>query len=319
MKISVDAGSLSSPKGNRFGTYVFTENLLKALTKNDRENKYRIYTLPPIPSFWKPGILFQELFRRKDVYLALNQFIPWVHPQRVLSFSHGLSFRFFPHLYPDSANKMEKQLKRLCQLSSVIIVSSQKVKDEFGQLDCRKVLKVIPFGVPYDMLKVEHRRVKKNYFVFVGMDHPIKNVEFIISAFRRFRSKNKYKNYCLYFIGNFKNYKNIDHIITSDQITRQKLKDLYRDAAGYLTASRYESFNLPVLEALSQGCPVIGLRSAIIPELEPFVKAVPTMKEFIAQMEWCADGRPLVKREEIIQTFSWDNYARSIISLYKTL
>ena len=43
------------------------------------------------------------------------------------------------------------------------------------------------------------------------------------------------------------------------------------NATALLTASHYESFNFPVLEALSQGCPVIGLKSAIIPEFKPYV------------------------------------------------
>ncbi len=84
-----------------------------------------------------------------------------------------------------------------------------------------------------------NRELMNKFFLVVGMDHPIKN--------RQMLPTGKYK------------------FIFASDVPRIKLRSLYRQALALVTVSVYESFNLPVLEALSQGCPVIGLKSAIIP------------------------------------------------------
>ena len=43
--------------------------------------------------------------------------------------------------------------------------------------------------------------------------------------------------------------------------------DLYAGAMGFIFPSWYEGFGLPVLEAMSQGCPVICSHAASLPEV----------------------------------------------------
>jgi alpha-1,3-rhamnosyl/mannosyltransferase len=47
----------------------------------------------------------------------------------------------------------------------------------------------------------------------------------------------------------------------------EEMKALYAGAAMLVFPSRYEGFGLPVLEAMSSGCPVIGARTTSIPEI----------------------------------------------------
>ncbi len=45
------------------------------------------------------------------------------------------------------------------------------------------------------------------------------------------------------------------------------LQGLYRDALAFIYLSRYEGFGLPLLEAMSQGCPVIYANESSLPEV----------------------------------------------------
>lgn len=317
MKISIDGGSLVRSESNKYGNQVVAENLINALLKNDTNNEYIVYKNPS--SIWKISTAIAEYQNKKDIFLALNQYIPAVHPMRVLSFSHGLSFHFFPDLYPDSARKMEQQVKNMMQISSRIIVSSAKVAGEYANEYGYSKTIVIPFGIPNDMTSISDKRKKGTYFMFVGMNHPVKNVEFVIKAFSSFKKMKAYENYSLILVGNFPDTLNGNGVVVKSAIGRGELKKLYRNAVACLSASHYESFNLPVLEALSQECPVIGLPSAIIPELKKYAKIADTEASFGNEMLNHIVTDPRTRRKEILEAFSWDLYAKRIISLYGLL
>lgn len=55
-------------------------------------------------------------------------------------------------------------------------------------------------------------------------------------------------------------------VILTGEVDRRTLASLYRHAAAFITASVYEGFGLPVLEAMSFGAPIVA--SAIPPHME---------------------------------------------------
>lgn len=334
MKISIDGGGLCTDKNNRFGNYIFTENLIKAVQQYEKSNQYFVYAFCRKPKFVKESnnliyknlqpklgwsrvrTSIEEITSKKDVFLALNQSIPLITNSRIISFSHGLSFHFFPKLYPDSFKQLTKQLDQMLLRSHKIIVSSIKVKNEL--LSINRVIdakiKVILYGVPLDMVEEKSKinsdligikNQKSKFFLFVGMNHPTKNIEYIKDSFKKFQSSKVGKEFKL---------------IIADHISRTKLKQLYRQATALLTASLYESFNLPVLEALAQNCPVIGLKSAIIPELTPYVNIVKDQSEFILIMKKAAlNNLKPINIKKITQKFSWKNYVYNLSQQYTTM
>ena len=106
-------------------------------------------------------------------------------------------------------------------------------------------------------------------------------------------------------------------VFVHHHLSREKLRTLYRKATGYLTASHYEIFNFPILEALSQKCPVIGLETAIIPELSAYCSIAKNEEEFVQKMNIVASGKAKTPElESIRKAFSWESYVRQLTGLY---
>jgi glycosyltransferase involved in cell wall biosynthesis len=313
MKISVDGGGLGSKKGERFGNYIFSQNLIKALLKYDKKNQYFIYTfskLKPRFAWSKIRLSVEEFRKKKDTFLALNQARPLYVSGKVISFCHGLSYYFFPKYYSLKDNlRLRRQLDEMILKSNIIVVSSIKVKKELESITVKYSKKtkiiIILFGIPFDMNRFTlhvTRYTPKKYFLYVGMDHPIKNISFIKERFSEFKKFSEFKNFKL-------------KIITKN-CSRKDLKKLYQNAAALLTASYYESFNLPVLEALSQGCPVIGLESAVIPELHQYVNLAKNEKEFLELMKTIPKKPDTQLIKQLNKEFNWKNYVEKLVKLY---
>jgi len=311
MKIAIDIASLCST--TTFGNYIVTENLIKAVQAYDKKNSYYFYSFcqSPFPIKESKRFIYQniqpkifwssirtsveELIKKKDYFFALNQSIPFFTESKIISFSHGLSFYFYPHLYRDSYSQLKWQLDQMASRSEKIIVSSEKVKKELVLVYQNIEAKIVvnPFGIPFDMINGSEARSPKlearnKFFLAVGMDHPIKNHKIL--------PKSKYK------------------FIVVNNVSRTKLKSLYQKTTALITTSLYESFNLPVLEALAQGCPVIGLQSAIIPELEPYVNIVKDQNELPTLLDNAIQGRlKPVNVKEIRIKFSWKKYVNKLL------
>ncbi len=331
MKISVDGGSLCSGQDSQFGNYTFSKNLIRALSLYDQKNDYTVYTFCDLKKnlgknfsvktlqpkfFWsKVRVGIEEFMNKKNVYLALNQSIPMATYSKVIGFSHGLSFKFYPGLYRNYS-RLNDQLEELIYDSDKIVVSSQRVMEELLEIDDRiaKKIHVLPFGIPFDMEPFGKKRRRENYFLHVAADHPIKNTEFIIKAFKILRHTNKFKDYKLYLVGYSGKSEN-GNIRAVPFASRKVLKDLYRKASLTLTTSFYESFNLPVLESLSQGTPVVGLRESIVPELRSYVRLADDINDFVELVKKTS-GNSFHIKKEFQNRFSWKKYVEKLIELY---
>lgn len=330
MKISVDGGALNPKNNQRFGTSVFSENLVDALKLYDKKNQYFIYTFKNLKPklFWLKGrVSIEEFINKKAVFLALNQAIPLYTSGKVISFCHGLSYYFYPQYYPKKdCQRLTNQLQEMLKRSDKIIVSSEKVKEELTTINRFIINKihVQPFCIPLDMLNTDTTLMrphsscnsKHEYFLFVANNQKIKNINFVLQSFNRLKENIEYEGYKLFLVGDWKKYENKNKgIVSIGNVTRQKLKKLYKSASALLTSSHYESFNFPVLEALSQGCPVVGLKSAIIPELEIYVNLANNVEEFVEKMKKIST-KPNVKSINLHKNFNWKNYVKDLVRLY---
>lgn len=340
--INVDGGALASQSSLMFGTYTFSIECVHALLKKDSINTYTLYTqkksislqLPqihqkyiwPTIGWMKIGLSLAELFSNKpnSIFLALNQAIPLYTAGPIIGFIHGLSFEQYPKLYPDSYKYMHSQVIELLDRSKHIVVSSEKVKSEliarFGKRDS---IHVIPFGIPATFYTKIHKYKRKKIILYVGMNHPIKNITMLLKTFTKLRNKSYFAEYTLVLVGIgnesidlLQQYQQENIVVISHAKPIELIK-LYSEAACLAVPSLYESFHFPTVEALALGTPVVSNELAVIPELAPYVhKTKNTVSDFCRVLENCLTNPKIPQTELLFDTFNWNNFAKKVIALY---
>ncbi len=116
------------------------------------------------------------------------------------------------------------------------------------------------------------------------------------------------------------------HLIRLDDVSNDDLFVLQKLASAYIQGSLYEGFGIPVLEAMTVGCPVISSRSSSLPEvyhpdtitfnpkninsiekaIKKFFKLSPKSKELYIE-----------KNKQKAKEFSWEKTAKKTLEVYK--
>ena len=120
--------------------------------------------------------------------------------------------------------------------------------------------------------------IKGKYALCIGNIEPRKNQIRVVRTFIKFLEKNNIKDLSLVITGtNWSLYidkveseipqKYLDKIILTGYVEDKYLPALYSGAEWFIYTSQYEGFGLPLLEAMSCGCPVIASNSTSLPEV----------------------------------------------------
>lgn len=121
---------------------------------------------------------------------------------------------------------------------------------------------------------IELSDLPQNYILFVGKRGAYKNFENFYSAIKTFLSRD---GLCLICAGGgsfseeeklrFKKDKTVENIYYYEVSDNKVLKALYKGARLFVFPSLYEGFGIPVLEAMSVGCPVALSSASSFPEV----------------------------------------------------
>ena len=173
--------------------------------------------------------------------------------------------------------------------------------------------------------------VERPYVLFVGNCLPHKNVETLVEAWDRLPEPRPRLVLC----GNgFERFPRVRQAIAAargakririlDRSGRDDLVALYNGAEVLATASRYEGFGLPVVEAMACGTPVLASDAGAIPEVagDAALLVPPHRVDTIATELYrlLTDGG---LRAELVEKgkrraarFSWTEAARKTLSVY---
>ena len=109
-------------------------------------------------------------------------------------------------------------------------------------------------------------------------------------------------------------------------VSEERLKQLYRESFALVFPSHYEGFGLPIVEAMSQGCPVITRRNSSLEEVGggAVVYYNETMEDLVERMLsletssgfYCERSRLSLGQAA---KFDWSTTARSILEFYHSL
>lgn len=224
-----------------------------------------------------------ERRRRLDVIHHGVGTAPYVKPLPTVVTIHDIQYRHYPeYFHPVKLAWLRANVPHVVHHSEVVTVPSQFVRedlvDAFGADPDRVV--VVPFGSSGLLAPsagreqvLAARGLQRPFFLFPGRSYPHKNHRFLVEAFAPLAG-------------------DADLVLTGppgrcdteiDQtaaqcgcpeavrrlglVSRGELTALYEAATALAWPSRFEGFGVPVLEAMSAGCPVVASSATAIPEV----------------------------------------------------
>jgi glycosyltransferase involved in cell wall biosynthesis len=166
--------------------------------------------------------------------------------------------------------------------------------------------------------------ISKPYFISVGGGANYKNSILFFKAFAQLASKQGFEIVCtgsgVVLEGELRNYTS-GTVVHKLQLDDEELRLAYSGAVALVYPSKYEGFGLPVLEALSCGCPVITCPNASIPEVagQAALYVNDDDVEGLAAA-LCEVQKPKIRNSliaaglEQAKKFSWSNMAKTVSS-----
>jgi len=301
MLIGIDASRTA--KHFKTGTETYSTELIKSLSKIDRQNGYILYSprpieekLPGLPSnfrykilpfgkFWTQIRLSWEFMTHKnpDILFVPAHTLPLIYPKKTVVTLHDLGFKHFPELYtPTDILYHNWAMNHSIKHSSHIIAISEFTKKDIlanYTIDPAKI-SVIYEGYNEEEFKpVKSKKPGLPYILFIGRLEEKKNIVGMIRAYWILRQE---KNIRHQFIlagnpgfGSEKIKAEIEKlpkevkndIILPGYVSQERYIELLKNADILFFCSFFEGFGLPLLEAMACGVPVVASNRTSIPEV----------------------------------------------------
>lgn len=260
----------------------------------------------------------------------------WDGPQVVTI--HDMIPERYPQLFQDPLDEIARQGKKQCvrQADALICISKTSQEDIsrfYGQI--RAQIRIIPLASSpvFRLLPAQERTappVPGPFLLYVGRRAHYKNFSGLIEAYRDWEGRVSTR---LVVVGSvwtaaeegwLASLGLLDDILLMTQVADETLCQLYNQAGALVFPSQYEGFGIPILEALSCGCPVVASRIPSSLEvggdcLFYFDLDRPnTLHQAIQQA--LVEGRsPRRVQAGLAQAgcFSWERTARETLALYQ--
>lgn len=217
----------------------------------------------------------------------------------------------------------------------IIAVSQYTQNDLVNKLGINnKKISVIYEGVDHSFKPIKNVKKQKNTVVYVGNELPHKNVVRLLQAIALV--KKKIPTITLVKIG-MPGWEGAREELLREALKlgiekrilfKENVEDLAREyttASVLVLPSLYEGFGLPILEAMSCGCPVITSNVSSMPEIagEAALLIDPYDPSDLAQGIETVLTRASVRNDLIhkgfkrIKAFTWEKTARETLGVYK--
>lgn len=176
---------------------------------------------------------------------------------------------------------------------------------------------------------------KRPYIFALGADDPRKNIKRLVTAYLQLIAENE--NAPDLIISGYARWEKSDaYQLVKDAgatarvkflgfIDIQELVALYRNAVLFVYPSLYEGFGIPILEAFSSGCPVIGSNVTSIPEvgddaalyIDPL--SIEQIKVSMLQLLQNDALRATLIQKGYVRAlqFTWENTAHQTFAIYE--
>lgn len=282
--------------------------------------------LSDIDIFHAPGFQVPPSKRLPRIF-TIYDLIPITHPELAI---------------PSAVRHVRPRLRHyLDRADFVIAISKATAIDLTSTLGVapEKIVTIYPGAVPIvrasheQILKMKSKfGIERDYLLFVSRIDPRKNLARLMRAFD---ISGLSKDFDLVIVGprgwhmeetieTWQNTKCKNQIRWLNYVDDKDLAPLYSGATCFAYPSIMEGFGLPILEAMSVGCPVLTSNVSSMPEVagDAAMYVDPYNVESIA-----AGLRQLAENSELLaelsrkgykraKEFSWDNTAKGMVEVY---
>lgn len=281
-----------------------------------------------------------DLFISPDGYSSLNTNVPQIVTIHDLAFEHYkahtpfLVYQYYKHFVPKFCSKASKILAVSSFTKQDIIerygVEENKIDVVYNGFDNSMQLTVC--STQTETLAA-NSLLNTKYFIFIGAVHPRKNVLGLLKAFEYFKSTFS-KEQKLVIIGRkawmndeldsfYKQMKHKKDVVWIEQIERNDLLQILKNAFALVYPSFFEGFGIPIIEAMSFGVPVISSNASCLPEIteDAAILVNPNDTNTIANaMNELIENEPLrnqliTKGKNRAQDFDWNISAKKVASV----
>jgi len=302
--------------------------------------------------FWTQFALPARLFLEKikpNVFFTPSHYAPRISPVPTAIAIMDVSYLHFP-AYFDKSDLY--QLRHWTSYSAkhakrIFTISSASKRDIIAEYHIAPDQVIITYPGIKNALKSMERifsteELKKkfgvlgSYVLFVGTLQPRKNIARLIEAFAKVAQRKKdvelviigKKGWLYEAILDAPQKFGISHKVKFlDFVTDEDLPSFYKHAICFILPSLYEGFGLPVLEAMSYGCPVITSNISSLPEAGGDAAAYvnPTDSNEIAAkiLELIENEKVrknmIKKGYEQIKKFSWEKTAGETLKVLEEI
>jgi len=209
---------------------------------------------------------------------------PAVGNARLVYTVYHLSFWTHPE-FTTEANRLSCQrglLNALRRASALVFISENSRNDFFSLLNCSDRVRALPSAVMplasrFPGLAEARAGFSSGPWLSVGAMEPRKNIDLLLDAFENYQSRSNHRRkLCLAGGKGWKTEATWKRIADLQRrglvehrgyVSDSELERLYNEAFGFVFPSHYEGFGLPVLESMSQACPVICSKNSSLPEV----------------------------------------------------
>lgn len=264
--------------------------------------------------------------------VTVHDVIPWVLPE----YRAHLRSRFY-HGYVSQGIKKADHIISVSNFSKAEIQKLFSIPDK--KFTVTHLAPTLSRELPFSCDAVTLRRP---FLLYVGGYDPRKNVPLLIEAYQKFVANHYELDLVLvgaqgqeldYFLTNQHQekvagkfaLKTKGEVIFMPHVSPEALQCFYQQATGFVHASAYEGFNLPLLDALNSGLPVLVSDLAIHREVAQegaFYVPIDSVDAFGLAMHEFLNQPGLqkeLKKEAALRAkdFSWKKCAMRTLEVYK--
>ncbi|EKV01769.1 glycosyltransferase [Leptolyngbya sp. PCC 7375] len=342
------------------GSWQFPDQLQPYVQKQILPIPVRLSNLLTRPPTGLTGKLLANYLGSPDIVHGTNYSVhPLSHSARIMTI-YDVSFVLYPEYATSVSKAYFNAVKKCLKWTDLIITISESSKRDI--VNCfqvpERIVWVTPLASRYPMMINTAEQIvssktrlhafckqgvsrnfdfEKPYLLFVGTLEPRKNITAIVQAFNQLKSEQKIEHQLL-LVGrkgwlygpilediNQSPYQGSIHQL--DYVSESLMADLYRSATAFVYPSHYEGFGLPVLEAMSLGCPVVSSNTSSIPEVagNAAILVPPDDTDALADALYQLIDMPSLRQHyvqagyEQAEKFSWKKTAQSTIEAYYSL